>query len=225
MADDLNVGTGAAPEPQEQVSKPIDDSAKNLLVELGGKISSLEKELRGLQGRQDKSESAIRSQLAEYDKLIKKGMSHDEAVETLENKQNETSALTELQKQVADLAKHVKGNGNAQSASQEVVQAFADLGLDTKDPAVIIEMQKYKDVDGAVAGAYKFKKSMSEKPTPTSAQASSLTAVPKPVTRETLKAEYLKDIQAVRGSKAAVKAVQSKYKEKGLDVENIAFSV
>ena len=110
MVDDLKVGDGAAPEPQEQVSKPIDDSTKNLLVELGGKYAALEKELRGLQGRQDKSENAFKTQFAEYDKLIKKGMSHDEAVETLENKQNETSTLTALQKQVADLAAHIKAS-------------------------------------------------------------------------------------------------------------------
>lgn len=217
MVDDLKVGDGAAPEPQEQVSKPIDDSAKNLLVELGGKISSLEKELRGLQGRQDKSESAIRSQLAEYDKLIKKGMSHDEAVETLENKHNETSALTELQKQVADLAAHIKGNGNAQSASQEVVQAFADLGLDPKDPAVIIEMQKYKGVDDAVAGAYKFKKSMSQAPTPTQAQAPASPSAPTAVNVSALQEELygLVRTPTAKGAMTRIIEIQDALKKAG----------
>lgn len=217
MVDDLKVGDGAAPEPQEQVSKPIDDSAKNLLVELGGKISSLEKELRGLQGRQDKSESAIRSQLAEYDKLIKKGMSHDEAVETLENKQNETSTLTALQKQVADLAAHIKGNGNAQSASQEVVQAFADLGLDPKDPAVIIEMQKYKGVDDAVAGAYKFKKSMSQAPTPTQAQAPASPSAPTAVNVSALQEELygLVRTPTAKGAMTRIIEIQDALKKAG----------
>lgn len=217
MVDDLKVGDGAAPEPQEQVSKPIDDSTKNLLVELGGKYAALEKELRGLQGRQDKSENAFKSQFAEYDKLIKKGMSHDEAVETLENKHNETSTLTELQKQVADLAAHIKGNGNAQSASQEVVQAFADLGLDPKDPAVIIEMQKYKGVDDAVAGAYKFKKSMSQAPTPTQAQAPASPSAPTAVNVSALQEELygLVRTPTAKGAMTRIIEIQDALKKAG----------
>ena len=43
--------------------------------------------------------------------------------------------------------------------------------------------------------------------------------------REALKADYVKELQAVRGSKASVKAVQAKFKAQGLDVENIIISV
>lgn len=180
MADVSNVGDGAVPEPQETVSPSIDEQARQLLTELGGKYAALERELRGLQGRQDKAENAFKKQFAEYESLIKKGLSHDEAVEALENKQKETSLLAELQKRVEDLAKRVEGNGSAKSASQEVVQAFADLGLDTRDPAVIVEMQKYNNVEEAVAGAYKLKKSLSQAPKPLPSQAPAAPVAPTP---------------------------------------------
>lgn len=224
MGDNLNVEEGAVPEPQEQVSKSIDESTKKLLIDLGGKYEALQKELRGLQGRQDKTESAFKTQFAEYDRLIKKGMSHDEAVETLENKQKETSTLTDLQKRLEDLAKRLEG-GQPATASQEVVQAFEELGLDVRDPAVIIEMQKYRDLDSAVAGAYRFKKSMSKAPGVTSAQTPALTSVPKSVSMETLKSEYIKEVSAVRGNRSLVKGVQAKFRERGLNVDSIGFSV
>lgn len=175
MTDEsLNVGEGAV-DANQQVSKPIDDKTIQLLTELGGKVSQFETELRGLQGRQDKTENAFKSQFAEYDKLIKKGMSHDEAVSELENKQKDTSTLAQLQQQVADLAKRLEGQGRPTGASQEVVTAFEDLGLDIKDPRVLIEMQKpYKDADEAVAAAYRFKKSLSTTPKPTPPQAPAL---------------------------------------------------
>lgn len=171
MADDPKVVDGAAPATQEPVSKTIDDPITKLLSDFGGKIELIQKELRGLQGRQDKQDSAFKTQMAEYDKLIKRGMSHDEAVDALENKQRESSTLADLQKKYDDLAKRLEG-GQPKSATQEVVTAFEQFGLDLKDPRVIIEMQKpYANMADALLAAFTLKQSMSSTPNPNPAQA------------------------------------------------------
>lgn len=189
MADDLKVEEGASSEPQENVSKSIEDGATKLLTEFGGKLEALEKELRGLQGRQDKSESAFKQQLARYNQLLKQGLEPDDAVAALERGQQQESVLQQLQKQVEDLAKRLD-SGQPKGAMQEVVKAFEDLGLDTKDPRVLVAMQRnYKSLGEALEAAYKLKGELSSSPNPSPAQEPAATKGGQSPSREDLIAE------------------------------------
>lgn len=175
MSDEnQNVGEGAEGTPTPPVSKPIDDATIKMLSEIGARIDNLEKGvggLRAVQGDIDRAQTDFKRTMAEYDKLVKKGMSHDEAVSELENKQKETNVLAELQKQISDLAKRVEGQGRPDAASQKVVEAFGQFDLDLKDPRVLVEMQKpYDSADAMELAAFKLSKSMKQTPQPTPSQ-------------------------------------------------------
>jgi chromosome segregation ATPase len=174
MADNQKVEEGAVSQPEEQVSKSIDDKTIKLLSDLGGQVETLQKELRGLQGRQDKVDSTFKQTMADYQKLLNRGMSHEEAVDALESKQKETSTLTELQKQVQELAQQLAGRQPNPEATQQVVKAFESFDLDMKDPRVLVAMQKhYPKMGDALEAAFKLKEELSKSPNPAKSQSAS----------------------------------------------------
>ena len=174
MAENEEVIDSAGDPPSEPVLPVIDEKTIELLAGLGNKVESLEHELRGLQGRQDKAErtsSTLKNQLAEYDKLIKQGFEPDDAVAQIERGEQQKSVLQTLQEQVADLAKRLEGSGKPDNAKQEVVDAFSQFDLDLKDPRVVLEMQKsYKDKDQMELAAFKLAKQIGQSPNPNPAQ-------------------------------------------------------
>lgn len=169
--EDQEVVEGAGEQPSKPVSKPIDDPNHKLLVELGGKYESLEKELRGLQGRQDKSESAFKKQLAEYQSLVKGGYEPDDAVAEMESRSQRSNDLLDLRRMVEDLAKRVDSRGTTGSVKQEVVDAFSQFDLPANDPRVILAMQRHYDsTDAAELAAFKLAKELGQSPNPSPAQ-------------------------------------------------------
>src|SRR3990167_3701399 len=102
---------GADGQPVQPVSqadaKPIEGDAIKLLTELGGKYDTLVKELRGLQGRQDKSEKSVndfQGQLARYTQYTDRGLKPDEALAEMQRVDADAQWRQSLETKLDNLA-------------------------------------------------------------------------------------------------------------------------
>lgn len=203
MSDpNVETGQGAGAEgtpnspvsPQSQPS--IEGNVAELITALEGKFSeqftSLSKELRGLQSRQDKSDNSFQQQLARLEQLTSKGMSKEEALSTMQKEDSESTWRANLEKQLQDLASLVQGGGTPATAQQKTAETFAKLGLDTQDPRVAPFLAKqYPNAEAMELAAYRLKDELSKSPSPSSAQSASLQGgANTPVNVNELTAEY-----------------------------------
>ena len=112
-------------------------------------------------------------------------------------------------------------NGNV---VQHVVN---ELKLDTSDPEVLALLGgKYRGYDHLRAEAALLVARKATKPTPSSASSPPLPGgtIMTPSEKE-LVAEYTKEMLAARGKRDVLKAIQAKYREKGLDTGKVTFTV
>lgn len=183
MTENPNVGagdaSGASGEPTSQVSQtaaqPIGDDATKLLAGLGEKFDSLEKQLRGLQGRQDKAENNFREQLARLNQFKKEGMSDEDALAAMETVDREEQRWKSLEQKLEDLAGRFASAGTQANEQQQVAKVFESLGLDTKDPRVASALvKKYDSPDAVELAAYRLQRELAASPNPNSAQAASM---------------------------------------------------
>lgn len=151
MTDTTNVGTagepGAGSTPSEPVSPqpqaPIAGDVHALLAELGGKLDSFGKELRGLQGRQDRSEnqySNFQSQLARLQSYKDQGLTDAQALAEMESDDRAEQRWQNLEKQMQELAAVIQRGGTQANPQQFVAQALTSYGLDPKDPFVAAKL-------------------------------------------------------------------------------------
>lgn len=150
---DPNVGTtaagGAEGQPVQPVSPapeaPIGGDAIKLLTEFGGKLTGLEKELRGLQGRQDRNEKTVGSfqeQLARFNQVKAQGnLSDEQALDVLQKQDAEQSRWTNLEKRLDELAGRLGGIGSTPTEQQMVAKVMSEFKLDPKDPFVAAQFQ------------------------------------------------------------------------------------
>lgn len=184
MTDDQKVGNapaeGAADANQpvsQEGAKPIEGDAIKLLTEFGDKLTGLERELRGLQGRQDKTTSTVndfQARLAEYEKLREK-MSPEEAMNELNRVDSETEWRTNITKQLETLAGRLGGIGTTPSEQQMVAEVLSEFGLDLKDPYVASQMQgkRFGNKLEAEAFAGRLLRDKTKAPVPDESQTSS----------------------------------------------------
>lgn len=168
-------GGGGEPAPAITPAPPtIEGETTKLLVEQGETLKQLKAELRGLQGRQDKGDNALKdfqTKQAEYDRLIKKGYEPQDAYAEMGKVDADSQWRTSLQQQIADLTKIVQSGGNAQSGQQQVVKVFETIGLDLKDPRVAVALTKsYDSPELMELEAYRLQRQISLAPNPNKAQ-------------------------------------------------------
>jgi len=150
MTTDQNVGEGvqgAGGEPSQTVSQtpqPIDGEVTKLLTGLGEQVKTLQAELRGLQGRQDKGEknlTGFQEQLARYQQFTDKGMKPDEALAEMQRVDSFAEWQRSLETKIDTLAVRLGGIGTTPTEQQKMTEVLSQYGLDPKDPFVASKIQ------------------------------------------------------------------------------------
>lgn len=204
MTVDQTVGgagtAGASETPNSQVSQtpqtPIQGDVTQLLTQLESRFSeqfgSLTKELRGLQGRQDKTENTFQQQLARLEQYEKQGLTREQAMTEMSKADNETQWRSSLEKKLDDiLAGRTASVGTQANGQQKVAEVFAQIGLDPKDPRVAQHLVKsYETPEQMELAAYRLQRELANTPSPNSAQNASLTGSSQAVDINSLASEY-----------------------------------
>lgn len=188
MTDQPNVGavegSGAADSPSQTVSssttKPIEGDAHQLLTVMESKFEALTRELRGLQSRQDKSETNFQQQLARFNQVKAKGnLSDEEAMSVLQQQDAEQNRWQTLEAKLDQLAARLESSGIQEKRQQTVAEVFASKGVDVKDPRVAPYLVKeYKSDAERELAAYRLRDELASSPSPTQAQSASTTGTP-----------------------------------------------
>lgn len=176
---------GAAGQEDQNVSgqtqKPIEGDAPAWLSELKneftGRIEGLSKELRGLQGRQDRSDnqqSEFRNQLAKFNQYKAQDMSDDEALAEMEADDRSETRWKTLEQKLDDLAKRLESGAQANTGNA-AAKVFEAIGLDPKDPRVAAALTKrYENADQVELAAYRLQRELAQTPNPSGAQGAAL---------------------------------------------------
>lgn len=165
--------------PQENLSntptQPIQDATnvKNLESEL----ELLKKEIRGLQGRQDKSTSAFQEFLSEYKNQKKKGLGDEEAeiaaTNVLDERKKAANQEILLQKIAQKLGLDedslgVAGNNTKRATGHDkVIEKF---GLNANDPMITTLIRDNPDVLDFSIAVGKYNSGQKDAPNPTESQ-------------------------------------------------------
>jgi hypothetical protein len=191
---------------------------------LMNEVKELKKELRGIQKGTDKRFERQDDNIKRILELKEQGLSEPQI-------KRELYIDSLMQGQSASPAEPV-GNENSRQ-TPDVESAFRtveEYGLSQNDPDFIALLRGVSKMDKATFDA-KVKDFVLGKVKPPK-PASPADVVQAPVrtgatdkSKDALKSDYVKDMQAARGSKATVRQVQAKYRELGLDIENIGFGV
>ena len=212
-------------------NQPIQDATnvKNLESEL----NILKKELKGLQGRQDKDKSVFQEFLAEYKSQKKRGLGDEEAEEAAssvlkEREEAENQKL--LLKQIAQklgldpASSNIAGNNMKRATGYEKV--IEKLQLDINDPIITKLMRENADITDFAIEAGKYVNQQKTAPQMTEAQKPVSTAghqIQSDVSQ--LTSEYKSKTMANRGNKPAIEALKKEYAEKGVLVDSVNFSL
>ena len=186
MTDQPNVGTnapaGAEGSPSQPVSppaaQPISGDVMALLNDLGGKFDGLSKELRGLQGRQDKQENNFRAQLARLNQIKEQGgLTDEQALQQLETVDAQEQRWRTLEQKLDSLAGQFGNGGTQPNAQQNMTAVFEQIiGKDNLTNPLVASVisQQYKTAEEAQLAAYKLYHQLSTLPQPNAAQSASM---------------------------------------------------
>ena len=203
--DNQNVGgggqAGAPAEPQQSASpepqQPIGGDVTQLLTQLEGKFSeqfgNLTKELRGLQSRQDKSESTFQQQLAKFNQIKSQGgLTDDQALAEMQRGDAESQRWANLEAKLENLAARISGGGAPTNDSNAAAKVFESIGLDLKDVRVASALvRKYDTPEAVELAAYRLQREIAQSPQPIPAQSASMTSAPSlPKSLDDLAIEY-----------------------------------
>lgn len=184
MIDTSNVDTeeGAA-ETKPNVSSPTSienaPKASQEFLNFEKRLALTEKELKGLQSRQDKSQNEVQKFMGEIRKRMDDGMSLDEAEKAV-NADIESAKRDDLLYRIARKSGVLDeplqpAAGNGEVVTVNTAKIFEGKGLDLKDPRVVLEMSKtYKSDMEAELAAYKVRDALASTPNPTAAQSAAL---------------------------------------------------
>ena len=221
------VEDGAVSQPASAVS----DSAQTPIAEvtaLKAKLSELEKQFSGLQGRQDKADNNLgkaQEAIDRYQSLLDQNLSPKEAKATMA-KEDEAKSKDKMLEELYNAVIGGKLSGvtgtNTQQTS-EATRLIQELGLDGNSPEVNAVLAE--GLEGLALENKLLKLSLPKK-----AASAPPAKMPEPVVRQTdsaLANEYIREVQALpRGPKSreALLALKAKYGSQGVDVHNIGFS-
>lgn len=188
------------------------------------RLEELDKRTRALQGEKDRGVNQnkreveeLKTKIAEIEKLTKRGMTQDEAIEALSEREELLEAARILRSQQSDKARTSPvGNGAGEAADKAKV--LAQYGLNENDPDVAAQLQSESDVE-KVALRVAFKRSQKQ-PDPAAAPATS--ASTQATNQGDLQAQYQKrlaDMRAAgRPSPMQIADLKAEYRKKGLDI-------
>jgi hypothetical protein len=192
-------------------------------LELKQGYARLEKELKGLQSRQDKSTNEVQRFMEDVKGQMAKGLSLDEAEQAV-HANRKAAEKDELLYQIA--TKLGIGNspqtvtGNNTNAADEAASVFSEYGIDPND-AEAVSLLELRGTE-LVKAVSKLAIKRAKQSTPDSSEATAITGnPPQPAGAEKLTADYIKDMRAARGKPADLRAIKDKYLKQGVKVHEI----
>ena len=223
----LEGAEGNQPPVSPEQGKSIDGKPQSSqeLLELKQGYARLEKELKGLQSRQDKSTNEVQRFMEDVKSQMAKGLSLDEAEQAV-HANRKAAEKDELLYQIA--TKLGIGNspqsvtGNSLKAADEAVSVFSEYNVDPNDPEAI----PFLELRGAdlVKAVSKLAIKRAKQSTPDSSEAPSLSSgAPKPPGLSGLTQQYQSDMIAARGKPSLLKDIKEKARKAGVPVDSIAF--
>jgi len=225
----LEGAEGNQPAVSPEQGKSIDGKPQSSqeFLQLKQGYDRLEKELKGLQSRQDKSTNEVQRFMEDVKGQMAKGLSLDEAEQAV-HANRKAAQKDDLLNQIA--AKLGIGNspqsvtGNNRNTADEVAGVFSEYNVDLNDPEAV-PLLELRGTD-LVKAVSKLAIKRAKQSTPDSSEAVSIIgSAPKPANEKQLKENYIKEIEANRGNKAGIKAVQEKYRKMGFDTGSVGFGV
>jgi len=221
-------GSGASETPNSQVSQqaqaPIEGDVTKMLAEFGGKLDSLGKELRGLQGRQDRSETSygdFQKQLARLNQYKSQGFDDAEALAEMEADDAAASRWKTLEQKIESLAGRLAGVGTQADTQQMVAAALNEYGLDPKDPYVAGRLagQTFTTKEQAELFAARIFRDKATNQTNQAQQAANVGMQTLGATdTASLFAAYQAEVAPHRGNVMMVSDIQAKYRKQGLNI-------
>lgn len=190
------------------------------VLELRKSYERLERELKGLQSRQDKGQNEVQSFMAEVKQQMAKGKSLEEA-EAAVNESREAQAKSDLLLKMArklgvlDDVSQTSPAGNGGPVTSTAAKAVInELQLDGNAPEVVSILAKGLDPDRQELELRRF--AARPRSTPDAASASTFTASPAPATNKAAEIErgYLEELATVpRGNTHKVSMVKAKWRK------------
>ncbi len=200
-------------------------------LDLKRRLDLTEKELRGLQSRQDKATNETQRLLDDIKSQMADGKSFDEAQSAVlasRKAQEKDDLLYKIAQKVGvlDESSQTPPAGNGTNATGSTAQVLSETGLDANTPEVIDLIAKYgSDPVKFAVHAGELKARRANSPQPSAAASPSLQAPPSggSPSVEKLTEDYQKDMLAARGKPAELKAIKEKARKQGVPVDSIVF--
>ena len=223
----LDGAEGNQPPVSPEQGKSIDGKPQSSqeFLQLKQGYDRLEKELKGLQSRQDKSTNEVQRFMEDVKGQMAKGLSLDEAEQAV-HANRKAAQKDDLLNQIA--AKLGIGNspqtvtGTNPNAADEAVSVFQEYNVDPNDPEAI-PLLELRGTD-LVKAVSKLAIKRAKQSTPDSSEAPSLSSgAPKPPGLSGLTQQYQSDMIAARGKPSLLKDIKEKARKAGVPVDSIAF--
>lgn len=223
----LDGAEGNQPAVSPEQGKSIDGKPQSSqeFLQLKQGYDRLEKELKGLQSRQDKSTNEVQRFMEDVKGQMAKGLSLDEAEQAV-HANRKAAQKDDLLNQIA--AKLGIGNspqtatGTSANAADEAVSVFQEYSVDPNDPEAI-PLLELRGTD-LVKAVSKLAIKRAKQSTPDSSEAPSLSSgAPKPPGLSGLTQQYQSDMIAARGKPSLLKDIKEKARKAGVPVDSIAF--
>ena len=223
----LDGAEGNQPAVSPEQGKSIDGKPQSSqeFLQLKQGYDRLEKELKGLQSRQDKSTNEVQRFMEDVKGQMAKGLSLDEAEQAV-HANRKAAQKDDLLNQIA--AKLGIGNspqtatGTSANAADEAVSVFQEYSVDPNDPEAI-PLLELRGTD-LVKAVSKLAIKRAKQSTPDSSEAPSLSSgAPKTPGLSGLTQQYQSDMIAARGKPSLLKDIKEKARKAGVPVDSIAF--
>jgi len=222
-------------EPQGSLSSSDGKSIEDVtdVKKLVSELETVKKELRGLQGRQDKSENAYQPLLVEYERQKAKGLTNNEAMEAAQTTMDRRAKAQKqelLLKQIAEKlgldSTSPLVSGNTKGIATEYEKVIKAHGLDANDAEVIALMRESGSALDFSINASKLTARKQSAPNPDQSQSPAKVFEPQPTPDgNALIGEYKQKVMANRGNKAMIDALKAEYAQKGVPVNSVNFSL
>jgi len=196
-------------------------NAEELLKQLEPLI---DKKVQSVKDRRFAEQEQFRSEfqpvLERVKTLMKDGKSFDEAQREIEWDEMRKAVFGKQAQTSAE-----QSTGNTPPPAVNAAKAFVEMGLDTNDPIVAVELQKsYANDNDAIAAAWKLSKKLAGSPAPTQAQSAALQGgTPSEADVSTLTTEYQQKMTQAQGNPSLARSIKAEYAKKGVPVDAVVF--
>lgn len=135
----------SSPVPQQPFEGDVNSLLTKFTEQVDARFSALEKKytegIGRAQGAADRATSEFRKWVGEVEKLEKTGLTRDDAIATLEARQQQDQWRVNIEKQLTDLTSMMRSGGNGASVGQIITEVLSEYDLNPADPYVAAQLK------------------------------------------------------------------------------------